>query len=75
MRSPALALAATLVLAAAGFAASPLEFGLAEYGKALDARGLSPIRFPILTEYSMVLAHDGFSITGNIVRGGSQRGL
>ncbi|MBI5280529.1 MAG: hypothetical protein HY858_02520 [Candidatus Solibacter usitatus] len=70
-----MAVAALLVLVSAGFAASPLEFGLAEYRKALDERGLSAERFPILTEYSMVLSHDGFSITGNIVRGGSQRGL
>jgi len=56
-------------------AGGPIEFGLADFHKALAARGLSPNRFQVLTEYSMVLPADGFSITGNIIRGGSQRGL
>jgi hypothetical protein len=56
-------------------AAGPLEFGLSEYRKALQERGLAPERNQILTEYSMVLPADGFSIMGNIVRGGNLRGL
>jgi hypothetical protein len=68
---------AIALLASSGalWAAGPLEFGMAEYRKALEARGLSPERNQILTEFSMVLSGDGFSITGNIIRGGSQRGL
>ncbi|WP_321470902.1 hypothetical protein [uncultured Paludibaculum sp.] len=67
-----------LALLAAGTsanAAGPLDFGLSEYRKALQERGLSPERNLIQTEFSMVLSEDGFSITGNIIRGGSQRGL
>lgn len=66
---------AVLALLPAAVMAGPIEFGLAEFSKALADRGLSPERFRILTEYSMVLPADGFSITGNIIRGGSQRGL
>jgi hypothetical protein len=53
----------------------PIEFGQAELRRALAERGLKPDRVAVLTEYSMVLPHDGYSILGNIVRGGSQRGL
>lgn len=67
-----------LSLLAAGatlHAAGPLDFGLAEYRRAVHERGLKPELSQILTEYSMVLPNDGYSITGNIIRGGSQRGL
>lgn len=67
-----------LVLLAAGGAAraaGPLDFGFDEYRKAVRERGLNPELFKVLTEYSMVLSNDAFSITGNIIRGGSQRGL
>ncbi|MBI4889737.1 MAG: hypothetical protein HY821_03865 [Acidobacteria bacterium] len=63
------------LLAAPVLAAGPLEFGLQQYRQALEARGLKPEAYPVLPEYSMVLPHDGFSIMGNLIRGGSQRGL
>ncbi|HEY3440938.1 MAG TPA: hypothetical protein VGK29_09310 [Paludibaculum sp.] len=63
------------VCASVAEAATPAEFGLADYRRALQERNLAPERNQILTELSMVLPHDGFSIMGNIVRGGSQRGL
>ncbi len=71
--TPLLALAA--LLGAPALAAGPLDFGLQEYRKALEARGLKPEAYPVLPEYSMVLPHDGFSIMGNLIRGGSQRGI
>ena len=70
-----LALLAALAAAGPARAGGPAEFGLSELRAAMEQRGLSRQRLPILTEYSMVLPHDGFSILGNIIRGGSQRGL
>ncbi len=67
-------LVASLLLTAFA-SAGPIDFGQAELRRAVAERGVTPQRLPVLTEYSMVLPHDGFSILGNIVRGGSQRGL
>lgn len=72
---PHLGIVALTLMAPLLRAAGPVEFGLAELHSAMEQRGLSRERFPVLTEYSMVLPHDGYSIMGNIVRGGSQRGL
>lgn len=72
---PHLGIVAFTLLASLLRAAGPVEFGLAELHAAMEQRGISRERLPILTEYSMVLPHDGFSIMGNIIRGGSQRGL
>lgn len=60
---------AVFALTAAAFASTPMEFGLADYRRALHERNLPPERNLILTELSMVLPHDGYSIMGNIVRG------
>lgn len=68
----ALALSAFPLLAPA---VTPIDFGLAEYRRALEARGLKPQRYQVSTELSMLLPHDGFSILGTIIRGGSQRGI
>jgi hypothetical protein len=48
---------------------------MTEFRRALEEKHIDPARYRILTEYSLLLDHDGFSITGNIIRGGSQRGL
>jgi hypothetical protein len=66
---------AALLLPMLASAGAPAEYGLSEYRRALAERGLNAERFKILTEYSIVLDADGFSITGNIIRGGSERGL
>lgn len=68
--------AAALVFAAAlTAAASPLDFGRAEFNRAVAERKLNPASFRIVTEYSMVLPEEGFQISGAIIRGGSLRGL
>jgi hypothetical protein len=66
-----------LVLLAAlqSHAASPVDFGRREFLAALEARGLSPDRFRIVTEHSMVLPSDGFAIQGYLIRGGNLRGI
>lgn len=55
--------------------ASPVDFGRRELQAALESRGLKPDRFRVITEHSMVLPADGFSIQGQLIRGGNLRGI
>lgn len=69
---------ASLLLSLSGLvwgAASPVDFGRGELQNAIQARGLKPERFRIVTEHSMVLPPDGFSIQGALIRGGNLRGI
>ena len=56
-------------------AQGPVDFGLAELHRVIDERGLNPKAFKVAVEYSLVLPADGFQIQGQIVRGGSRRGV
>jgi len=75
----AIALAALLstavFLPARSFAAGPVEFGQAELQKVIEERGLNARSFHVAVEYSLVLPADGFQIQGQIIRGGSRRGV
>lgn len=64
-----------LLAGLAAGAASPVDFGRREFESAAEAKGLKPERFRIVTEQSMVLPADGFSIQGNLIRGGNLRGI
>lgn len=64
-----------LLAGLAAGAASPVDFGRREFESAVEAKGLKPERFRIVTEQSMLLPADGFSIQGNLVRGGNLRGI
>lgn len=64
-----------LLAGLAAGAASPVDFGRKEFDSAIEARGLKPERFRIVTEQSMALPADGFSIQGNLIRGGNLRGI
>lgn len=55
--------------------ASPVDFGRREFLEALESRGLKPERFKVITEHSMVLPSDGYSIQGYLIRGGNLRGI
>jgi len=70
--------AAALLFAAAVLApaAGPLDFARAELDEAIRERKLSPARFVVRTEYSMLQPDEGFQIsTTNLIRAGSVRGL
>lgn len=56
-------------------AALPPDFGRQQLQQAIEARGLKPERFNVVTEHSMVLPADGFSIQGHLIRGGNLRGI
>jgi len=73
VRLPIIAL--SLCLQPALQAASPVDFGRREFLAALESRGLKPERFKVITEHSMVLPADGFSIQGFLIRGGNLRGI
>ncbi len=73
MRLPLIAL--SLCLLPALRAASPVDFGRREFLEALESRGLKPERFKVITEHSMVLPADGYSIQGSLIRGGNLRGV
>jgi hypothetical protein len=64
-----------LMLSTAATGASPVEFGRRELLAAIEARGLKPERFKVITEHSMVLPADGYSIQGYLIRGGNLRGI
>lgn len=63
------------LLSFAAGAASPVEFGRRELLAAIEARGMKPERFKVITEHSMVLPADGYSIQGYLIRGGNLRGI
>lgn len=65
----------TLVAPAAARAEGPVDFGLAELHRVIEERGLNPRSFQVAVEYSLVLPADGFQIQGQIIRGGSRRGV
>jgi hypothetical protein len=73
VRLPIIAL--SLCLQPALQAASPVDFGRREFLEALETRGLKPERFKVITEHSMVLPADGYSIQGYLIRGGNLRGI
>ena len=65
----------TIVAPAAARAEGPVDFGLAELHRVIEERGLNPRSFQVAVEYSLVLPADGFQIQGQIIRGGSRRGV
>ena len=75
MNAARTAILALLLPAATVFGMTPTDFGLAEYRRVLEERKLNPKLYQVSTELSMFLPHDGFSIMGNLIRGGSQRGI
>jgi hypothetical protein len=65
----------SVVVAAPARAQGPVDFGLAELHRVIEERGLNPKSCQVAVEYSLVLPADGFQIQGQIVRGGSRRGV
>lgn len=68
-------LGTSVLLPSRTFAEGPVEFGQAELEKVIEERGLSAKSFHVAVEYSLVLPADGFQIQGQIIRGGSRRGV